>query len=76
MRKSYPSKNDLPGERKISNSLFKKSPFSRHPELRGNMGGVMYGQLIAHDFGMRLMYQTSKYFTIVMKRMKSFLHLS
>lgn len=71
MRKSIVSKKELPGARDLSNKLFTRSPYSCHPEMRGNMGGVMYGQFIAHDYGMRQMYQTSTTYHTVLKRINN-----
>lgn len=57
-RKSYVRGQDLPGARFISNDVLNKSPFTCEPQHIANMAGVMYGQFMAHDQGMRQMYQT------------------
>lgn len=39
-------------------NAIKRNPFSCNPQFKANHGAVMYGQLMAHDHGMRQMFQT------------------
>ncbi|XP_037041550.1 peroxidase-like [Bradysia coprophila] len=56
MRKSVTGE-DLPGARVATNAI-DNDPFTCTPEFPANFGSVMFGQLMAHDHGMRQMYQS------------------
>ncbi|KAJ6635870.1 Peroxidase [Pseudolycoriella hygida] len=56
VRKSVVNGEELPAPRFITNSI-RRSPFSCVPKRLANHGGVMFGQFIAHDHGMRRMFQ-------------------
>ncbi len=80
IRKSLIGKEDLPEARTISNTAINRNPFTCLPKFHANHGSVMFGQLMAHDHGMRQMIQTRKNiklsshasFTIPMKQYYSF----
>lgn len=57
IRKSISNRAELPGARIISNEAINRDPFKCETQFRGNHGGVMFGQLMAHDHGMRQMIQ-------------------
>lgn len=68
IRKSVIKSESLPPARATTNTITRNT-FSCSPQFPANMIGVMYGQLMAHDHGMRQMYQTSrieieKFFTV------------
>lgn len=58
VRKSVVKQQELPGARLVTNAI-NKNPFTCAPKFFANYGSVMYGQLMAHDHGMRQMFQTS-----------------
>jgi peroxidase len=61
VRKSVVGKGkvDLPGARIATNAI-NKDPFTGTPEFPANHLSVMFGQLMAHDHGMRQMFQSEE----------------
>lgn len=62
IRKSVVNEMSLPEASLVSNNGLIDNPFKCRVEARANFFGVMYGQAMAHDHGMRLMFQSSKNF--------------
>ncbi|KAG4065210.1 hypothetical protein HA402_007607 [Bradysia odoriphaga] len=59
IRKSVIGQADLPGARVATNAI-NKNPFTCTPEFPANLLSVMFGQLMAHDHGLRQMYQSKE----------------
>ncbi len=58
IRKSVVKNEELPEARAIANIAISRNPFKCRTKFHGNMVGVMFGQLMAHDQGLRQMCQT------------------
>lgn len=75
IRKSVIRGEDLPAPRLTMNAITRNT-FSCVPKFKANHGSVMYGQLMAHDHGMRQMMQTRNItFNMRNKQIKSLIDL-